>query len=87
MGFTFGTRYEQYENTFFSPKLVTEIEDLTTSNSKASDSLKKQTGNYFETKFNYVLDFDKRDRKFQTTEGSRTLYFKVYPLYQMNILY
>ena len=61
-GFSLGTRYEQYENTFFSPKLITEIEDLTT-NSKASDSLKKQSGNYFETKFNYVLDFDKRNQK------------------------
>lgn len=78
-GFTIGTRYEQYENTFFSPKLTTEIEDLTT-NSKASDSLKKQTGNYFETKFNYVLDFDNRNRKFQTTEGSRTIFLQGIPL-------
>ena len=79
MGFTLGTRYEQYENTFFSPKLVTEFEDLTTS-SKASESLKKQTGNYFDTRFKYVLDFDKRDRKFQTTEGSRTLFLQGIPL-------
>ena len=54
-GFSIGTRYEQYENTFFSPSIKTQIEDLTTS-SKASDNLKKQSGNYFESKFNYALD-------------------------------
>ena len=39
-GFSFGTSYEQYENTFFSPSIRADFEDLTTS-SKASDSLKK----------------------------------------------
>ena len=45
-GFSIGTVYEQYENTFFTPSLKTQVEDLTTS-SKASDNLKKQSGNYF----------------------------------------
>ena len=78
-GFSFGTRYEQYENTFFSPKITTEIEDLTT-NANASDSLKKQTGNYFETKLNYSLDFDKRNQKYQTSQGSRTIFRQGIPL-------
>ena len=78
-GFSFGTRYEQYENTFFSPKITTEIEDLTT-NSNASDNLKKQTGNYFETAFNYSLDFDKRNQKYQTSQGSRTIFRQGVPL-------
>ena len=78
-GFSIGTRYEQYQDTFFSPSLVTEIEDLTTS-SLASDSLKKQSGNYFENKFNYALDFDKRDKRYQTTEGSRTILRQGIPL-------
>ena len=78
-GFSIGTRYEQYENTFFSPNLSTEIEDLTT-NADASDSLKKQTGNYFETKLNYSLDFDKRNQKYQTSSGTRTIIKQGIPL-------
>ena len=69
-GFSLGTRFEQYENTFISPRLSTYIEDLTT-DSKASANLKKQSGNYFETKLGYLIDFDKRNQKFQTTEGTR----------------
>ncbi len=79
MGFSFGTSYEQYENTFFRPSLKTEFEDLTT-NSDASDSLKKQSGNYFETRFNYGLDFDKRNKRFQTSEGTRTILRQGIPL-------
>jgi len=78
-GFSIGTRYEQYENTFFSPNISTEIEDLTT-NADASDSLKKQTGNYFETKLNYSLDFDKRNQKYQTSSGTRTIIKQGIPL-------
>jgi outer membrane protein insertion porin family len=78
-GFSFGTRYEQYENTFFSPKITTEIEDLTT-NADASDNLKKQTGSYFETQLNYSLDFDKRNQRFQTSQGSRTVIRQGVPL-------
>jgi len=78
-GFSFGTRYEQYENTFFSPKITTEIEDLTT-NADASDSLKKQTGSYFETQINYALDFDKRNQKYQTSSGTRTIVRQGIPL-------
>jgi outer membrane protein insertion porin family len=78
-GFTIGTRYEQYENTFFNPTLKTEFEDLTT-NADASESLKKQTGSYFETNFNYALDFDKRDKKYQTTSGTRTIVRQGIPL-------
>ena len=71
-GFSVGTSYEQYENTFFSPTLTVDFEDLTTS-SKASENLRKQSGDYFETKFNYSLSFDNRNKRFQTTEGSRTV--------------
>ncbi len=78
-GFTIGTRYEQYENTFFSPKFTNYFEDLTTS-SKASENLKKQSGNYFESKFSYALDFDKRNKRYQTTDGTRTVLIQSIPL-------
>jgi outer membrane protein insertion porin family len=78
-GFSFGTRYEQYEDLYFSPSLSTYLEDLTTSN-KASASLKKQSGNYFETKFTYGLDLDKRNQKFQTFDGHRISFYQGLPL-------
>ena len=78
-GFSFGTRYEQYEDVYFSPSLSTYVEDLTTSN-KASASLKKQSGNYFETKFTYGLDLDKRNQKFQTFDGHRISFYQGLPL-------
>ena len=78
-GFSFGTRYEQYEDIFFSPKLSTYVEDLTTS-SKASASLKKQSGNYFENKFSYSLDLDKRNQKYQTFDGHRATFSQGLPL-------
>ena len=78
-GFSFGTRYEQYEDVYFSPSLSTYLEDLTTSN-KASASLKKQSGNYFETKFTYGLDLDKRNQKFQTFDGHRISFNQGLPL-------
>ncbi len=78
-GFSFGTSFEQYENTFFSPSLSSYFEDLTT-NSLASDNLKKQSGNYFETKFNYNLDFDNRNQRFQTSEGQRFVFSQGIPV-------
>ena len=78
-GFSFGTGFEQYENTYFRPSISTYVEDLTT-NSKASDNLKKQSGNYFESKFRYNLDFDKRNQRFQTSEGSRLVISQGIPL-------
>ncbi len=78
-GFSFGTGFEQYENTYFRPSLSTYFEDLTT-NSKASANLKKQSGNYFETKLSYNLDFDKRNQRFQTSEGSRFILAQGIPL-------
>ena len=78
-GFSFGTGFEQYENTYFRPSISTYFEDLTT-NSKASDNLKKQSGNYFETKFDYNLDFDNRNQRFQTSEGQRFVIAQGIPL-------
>ena len=78
-GFSFGTGFEQYENTFFRPSVSTYFEDLTT-NSSASENLKKQSGNYFETKFSYNLDFDNRNQRFQTSEGQRFIIAQGIPL-------
>ena len=44
-GFSLGTKFQQYENLFFSPELDLTLEDLST-NSNASSTLKNQEGNY-----------------------------------------
>ena len=59
-GFAFGTKFEQYENLFFSPELSFGIEDLET-NSSASDQLKKQEGTYSDFYINYGISYDLRD--------------------------
>ena len=79
-GFSIGTGFEQYENVYFTPKISNYIEDLTT-NSKASESLKKQSGSYTESKFSYGLDYDMRNQKFQTSDGFRSYFTQSIPIY------
>jgi len=79
-GFSFGTGFEQFENVYFTPKISNYYEDLTTS-SKASANLKKQSGNYIESKFSYGLDYDMRNQRFQTTDGFRSYFTQVIPIY------
>ncbi len=78
-GFTFGTGFEQFENVFFTPKISTFYEDLTTK-STASKNLKKQSGTYLESKFSYGLDYDMRNQRFQTTDGFRSSFNQTIPL-------
>ena len=79
-GFSFGTGFEQFENVYFSPSISNYYEDLTTS-SKASSSLKKQSGTYLESKLSYSLDYDMRNQKFQTFDGFRSTFRQTVPLY------
>ena len=78
-GFTFGTGFEQFQDVYFTPKLSNFYEDITTK-STASSNLKKQSGSYFESKFSYGLDYDKRNQRFQTTEGFRSQFAQYIPL-------
>ena len=82
-GFSFGTSLEQYEDLFFSPSFSTYYEHLTT-DSTASANLKKQAGNYFETSFFYNLDYDKRNQKWQTSDGFRSKFTQSIPLVSEN---
>ena len=58
-----GTKFEQYEDLFFSPGLDLSFDDLRVDGT-ASDKLKKQAGEFTEFNFNYGLEMDKRDRSF-----------------------
>ena len=78
-GFSFGTRFEQYENVYFSPSISTFWESIET-NASASEALRKQSGNYFENKLSYSIDFDGRDRRYQTTEGMRSTFVQGIPI-------
>jgi len=79
VGFSIGTKFEQFENLFFSPELDFTIEDLET-NSKVSSNLKKQEGSYTDFYFNYNLDYDLRNSSFNPTSGSRTTFYQEFPV-------
>ena len=78
-GFSIGTAFEQYDDFYFRPTLRTVYEDLVT-NSSASANLKKQQGSYFTSTFNYSLDLDKRNQRFQTSDGFRSKFIQNIPL-------
>ncbi len=74
-----GTRYEQYEDLYFSPLLSIGNESLKT-DSTASDSLKKQEGSYFDTSLGYTFSYDKRNQKFRPTSGYLSRFTQSIPL-------
>ena len=67
--FGIGTRFEQYNDIFFSPRLELAFDDMKV-DSTASDSLKKQAGDFTEFTFGYGIQKDTRDRSFMPTTGS-----------------
>ena len=66
LGFSLGTKFEQFQNIYLSPEIDFLIEDLETS-SKASNLIKKQEGSYTDLYFNYSINQDLRD-KFRTED-------------------
>tara|TARA_Y100000816_G_scaffold184698_1_gene133906 strand:+ start:55 stop:2283 length:2229 start_codon:yes stop_codon:yes gene_type:complete len=78
-GFSLGTGFEQYDDLFFRPTFRTTFEELTT-NSSASSSLKKQEGSYFTTEVGYTLDLDKRNQRFQTSDGFQSKFIQRIPI-------
>ena len=83
LGFSLGTKYEQFQNIFLSPEIDFLLEDLETS-SKASNVLKKQEGSYTDLYFNYTINQDLRDRRFRTESGYQTLFSQEIPLISDN---
>ena len=78
-----GTRYEQFENTFFSPSLSVSSETLDTT-STASAAYKKQEGSYFDTTFDYALSYDKRNSAYQPSSGFYSSWFQQLPIVSEN---
>ncbi len=78
IGFSLGTSFEQYENLFFKPTIQTNYEKLETT-STATSSLQKQKGNYFDTYFNYEIDYDLRNKRYKPDEGYRSVFYQEIP--------
>ncbi|WP_440652502.1 outer membrane protein assembly factor BamA [Candidatus Pelagibacter sp. HIMB1542] len=78
-GFNFGTAFEIFDDTRFGLGTSNYYEKIST-NSTASARQKKQAGDYWDSFVNLNFDYDKRDQKFQTTDGFRSRYFLDLPL-------
>ena len=83
IGFSLGTKFEQFQNIFLSPEIDFLIEDLETT-SDASNILKKQEGSYTDLYFNYSINQDLRDKKFRTENGYVTTFSQELPLVSDN---
>ena len=78
-GFSFGSNWEQYDDLYFSPKFSMFHEKLDT-NQNASNKLKKQEGEYVDADFAYGLVLDRRDRRYQTSDGFLSRFNQRVPL-------
>ena len=78
-GFSLGTTFEHLDDFYITPRISSFNENIETS-STASNSLKKQKGNYFDTKFSYLIDLDKRNERYQTTNGYRSRFNQTIPI-------
>lgn len=77
--FSLGTRYQQFNDLFFSPSFSISNEDIETT-STASAAYKKQQGSYFETNFSYGLEYDKRDSRYQPSSGYISSWYQTLPI-------
>ena len=72
-GISLGTRFEYYDDFFLKLGGSLFYENLET-DATASARQKTQEGDYFDGFLNLNFDYDKRDQKFQTTDGFRSSY-------------
>ncbi|WP_440670388.1 outer membrane protein assembly factor BamA [Candidatus Pelagibacter sp. HIMB1483] len=68
IGFDLGTKFEYLDDLRFGLATKNSIEEITT-DSSASARQKKQAGNYFDSFIGLDFFYDKRNQKFQTTDG------------------
>ena len=83
VGSSLGTNFEYLEDFRLGVKASTFLEDIETA-STASNRQKKQEGNYFDTYLKFDFDYDKRNQKFQTSDGFRSYYSIDLPLVSDN---
>ncbi len=78
-GITIGTNFENYEDLFFGIGINSYYEVIET-DSTASTQQQKLKGNYFDNFLSLNFDYDKRNQKFQTTQGFRNYLSSDIPL-------
>ncbi len=72
-GFEIGTRFEYYDDFNLSFSTRSFLEDIET-DSTASARQQNQEGNYWDTFLKFNIDYDKRNQKFKTDDGFRSIY-------------
>ncbi len=72
-GFDVGTSFEYLNDIFLKLSTRSYYEKIET-NSTASTRQKKQEGNYWDTFASMSFDLDKRNQKFKTSDGYRSIY-------------
>jgi len=75
-----GVGFEQYRNIYISPGLTLSYDDLKVE-STASESLKKQAGEFTDLAGSYSISLDKRDRTFKPTNGYLSSFTQQLPIY------
>ena len=78
--FGIGTKFEQYDDIFLSPRIELAFDDLSVDDS-ASKSLKRQEGSFADLTFFYGVEKDTRDRSFMPTRGSIFGFRQGLPIY------
>ena len=82
-GFSIGSGFEYYDDLFLFTGISSYIEKLTT-DSTASANIKKQEGSYFDTFFNYTLNYDKRNQRYKPTDGFISRFTQNVPMISEN---
>ena len=72
-GFSIGTRFEYLRDLNLGLETSTFYEDMETDGT-ASKKQKDQAGNYLDTFIGASFDYDKRNQKFKTSKGFRSIY-------------
>ena len=72
-GFSFGTNFEYYDDVTLGVGTSNYYEKMET-DSSASTLRKKQEGTYWDSFIKLDIDYDKRNQKFQTSDGFRSYY-------------
>ena len=75
-----GTRFEQYDQLFLSPRISITYDSLKVESS-ASSNLKKQEGTFTDLMFTYGIQKDGRDRAFMPTSGTLYGFTQGLPVY------
>ena len=82
-GFEVGTDFEYLDKFNLGVSTRSFYEKIET-DSSASATLKKQEGDYWDTFLNFNFDYDKRNQRFKTSDGFRSLYTLDLPIISEN---